>query len=244
MNNNLIIANLRTQIDNLTRERNLSNRELRENARENNNLVQQRNALRRRLRLLQNQKDDLQNENDDLTHEVRNLTGRLQNYKPKIYHKGWQNIACQTRRKRKADYNQMFDDVLQRIPECKKAKLQLRLGNQDVSFKWNLQDMQNHRNALKRNGHTIRDPTILPEDESDSDHDTLPVEKKRRRSVVSLMDEFKLSQKGYHEFRYLISKAAPPLHHIKNERVIMSGQIPYIKHPTVSQASIILNFPR
>ena len=95
--------------------------------------------------------------------------------------------------------------------------------------------MANHRAALRAAGHTIRDPAILPEDESQSDEDVSIQEvQKKKRSVVSLMDEYKLSQKGYHEFRYLISKKAPPIHHIKQERVNMSAQIPYIKHPTLS----------
>ena len=102
--------------------------------------------------------------------------------------------------------------------------------------------MQNHRDSLKRQRHTIRDPPIYPEDESDSEIDNQPQNlKKKRRFVVSLMDEFKLSQKGYHEFRYLISKKAPPIHHIKQERVVMSGQIPYIKHPTVSVSTSIFS---
>ena len=235
MNNDQIIQNLRRQVENLTRERNLSRREIADHAEENRNLMRRANVLRRQCRNLQTNIDDLTDENNDLHQQNQNLNNRLQNYKPKIFHKFWNNITAQTKRKRKAEYNGMFDDVLYRIPECKKAKLSLRLGNENVHFKWTLQNMQTHRNGLRADGHTIRDPGILPEDESQSDEEVSVQDvKKRKRSVVSLMDEYKLSQKGYHEFRYLISKRAPPIHHIKQERVNMSAEIPYIKHPTVS----------
>ena len=235
MNNDQVIQNLRRQVDNLTRERALARREILAHTEENRQLTRQSNNFRRQCEELRENLDDLNHENNDLHQQVQNLTGRLQNYKPKIYHKFWNNITAQTKRKRKAEYNGMFDEVLHRIPECKKAKISLRLGDEDVSFKWNIREMQTHRNNLRAAGNTIRDPQILPDDESQSDEEVSAQDKKKKkRSVVSLMDEYKLSQKGYHEFRYLISKKAPPIHHIKQERVNMSCQIPYIKHATVS----------
>ena len=230
-----IIQNLREQVNNLTQERYHFRGELRQQVQRNRNLVNVANNLRRRCQLIQNDNDDLNDQNQQLNQEVLNLRNQVQDERPKIFHKRWDQVARQTQRKRKAEYFNVFDRAISKVPECKKAKLTLRICSEDVTLKWSLGDMQNHRDTLRNQGFRFRDPPILQADESESETEQTPQRRKlKRRFVVSLMDEFKLSQRGYHEFRHLISKEAPPIHHIKQERVVMSNQIPYIKHPTVS----------
>ena len=234
MNPNLI-QNLREQVNDLRQERNHFRQEYRQQLQRSRNLGNITNNLRQRCQLLENENDDLNDQNQDLNQEVIALRNQVQDDRPKIFHKRWDQVARQTQRKRKAEYFTVIDRAIGKIPECKKAKLDIRIGTENISMKWSLEQMQAHRETLKRQGFTIRDPPIYQDDESDSELESQPqTQKKKRRLVVSLMDEFKLSQKGYHEFRYLISKKAPPIHHIKQERVVMSTQIPYIKHPTVS----------
>ena len=242
--NNPIVQNLRNQVQVLTQERNNFRRELREETRENQNLRQVFVNVRRRCRQLQQSNDDLQTENDNLNQQVLDLNNQIQNDRPRIFHKLWENVGKQTKKKRKAEYTGLFSSVLDKIPECKKAKVDLKLGHDRLSLKWSCEDMQNKRDALRANGHRFRNPVILPSDESDSDNDNAAnAKKEKRQSVVSLMDEFKLSQRGYHEFRYLVSKKAPPINQIRTERVIMSGLIPYIKHPTVNNLHVFLKKP-
>ena len=227
--NNQLVRNLRDQVQNLTNERNGYRRELRQETNRNR-------ILRQQLVDLQRQNDGLQHDKDNLNQDIADLNRIVNNQKPRVPKKLWDQVGQQTRRKRKADYQSLFDDTLNKIPECKKAKVELRLGFNDVKFKWNLIQMQGIRDTLRNQGLRFRDPVIQPEDESDgSDNDDLDKARKKRRTVVSLMDKFQLSQRGYHEMRYLLTKSAPPINRIRQERVIMSCQIPYIKHPDVSK---------
>ena len=49
------------------------------------------------------------------------------------------------------------------------------------------------------------------------------------------MDCFRISHEAYHELRNSGNGHFPPLHHIMKEKVAMSAEIPYSKHPTVSE---------
>ena len=235
--NNQVIQTLRDQVRDLTNERNVFRRELRQEIARNRILTRNTNNLRREVNQLQTENDDLQTERDNLNQNIAALNRNINRQKPRNHNKLWGTVGNQTKRKRKADYHALFDETLQKIPECKKAKIELRLGSEDVNFKWSLFQMQQHRDRLRNQGLVIRDPIIQPLDEtdnSDNEQENDARNKRKRRGVVSLMDKFQLSQRGYHEIRYLLTKSAPPINQIRQERVIMSCEIPYIKHPDVS----------
>ena len=59
-------------------------------------------------------------------------------------------------------------------------------------------------------------------------------QQKHKRAIIHVMDSFRISHEAYHELRHAGRNHLPPLHHIINEKFIMSEEIPYTKHPTVS----------
>ena len=230
-----IIQALRNQVHALTQERRQLRQQVTNLNNDNRNNIRVTTDLRTRVRDLERDNNTLQNQKDVLSQEKDDLNEQLNFFKPKICQRHWQNVTRQTKRKRKSDYNEILDRAIKNIPECKKAKVHLRLGQENVQFKWNIAEMRQHRDSLRRQGFNIIEPTILSDDEkSDSDRiETDEERKKRRRKVVSMMDQFKISQKGYHEFRKMFAPTIPPINQIKQERLIMSGEIPYIKHPSV-----------
>ena len=178
-----IIRNLQNQVNNLIQERNHFRQQFQISQQENRDL----NVLARdrRVRIA-----NLQRANDQLQQQNQRLSNQLDNFiKPKLVKRNWDDITCQTRRKRKAEYHSMFDGVIGRISECKKAKLSLRLGQDNVNFQWSLQDMNEKRNVLRNQGHRVRDPVILPDDEEDMETDPNNVaNKKKKTSSCSSFD--------------------------------------------------------
>ena len=108
---NALIQHMRDQVNNLTHERNNFRRELRNEVAQNRNLNRVGNNLRRRC-------DTLERQNQILTDVNKHLRDKLKPINPK---KQWSRIGQQTKRKRKADYFEIFNDALKRIAECKKG---------------------------------------------------------------------------------------------------------------------------
>ena len=231
-----VIQALRNQVQALIQECRQIRQELNDVNNENRNYIRATRDLRLRIRDLERDNGNLQNQNNNLNQEKEDLSDQLKFFKPKICQRHWTDVTRQTKRKRKSDYNEILDRAIKNIPECKKAKISLRLGEENVRFKWSIDNMRQHRESLRRQGFNIMEPRILSDDER-SDIDALQTDeekKKKRRKVVSMMDKFKISQKGYHEFRKMFAPTIPPINQIKQERLIMSGEIPYIKHHTVN----------
>ena len=218
--NAAIIQALRNQVQGLTQERQNIRQELNDVNAENRNFLAITRNLRNRVQQLERQNNDLEDEKDELNREKELLNQRLNSYKPKIFPNNWKDVSRQTKRKRKADYTDILDKAIRNIPECKKAKVTLRLGEENVNFKWQINDMQQHRDALRRQGFNINNPIIVSDDEKTDSEKTQNVadRKKTKRKVVAMMDKFKLSQKGYHEFRMMFASNIPPINQIKQER--------------------------
>ena len=65
---------------------------------------------------------------------------------------------------------------------------------------------------------------------------------KHIRKAVMVTDNFRISNEAYHEIRLELSGHMPPIGKVKSEKAIMSEEIPYKKHPTVSLFSPSLYF--
>ena len=63
------------------------------------------------------------------------------------------------------------------------------------------------------------------------------------RKVINVMDKHKISNKAYHELKMtLTSGFNPPMNQIKDEKKVMSQEIPFTKHPSVSLRNFALMF--
>ena len=127
MNANLL-QNLRDQVNNLTQERNHFRHEYRQQLQRSRNLGNLNNNLRQRCDRLDNENQNLNDQNQDLNQEVIDLRNQVRDDRPKIYHKRWDEVARQTQRKRKAEYFNVIDRAIAKIPECKKAKTRFAFG--------------------------------------------------------------------------------------------------------------------
>ena len=59
-------------------------------------------------------------------------------------------------------------------------------------------------------------------------------QKNHKRSIIHILDTFHISHQAHHELRHAGKNHFPPLHHIIKEKIVMSDQMPYTKHDTVS----------
>ena len=56
--------------------------------------------------------------------------------------------------------------------------------------------------------------------------------------LIHVLDTFRISHEGYHELRMVSKGHLPPMWRLAKEKVIMSEEIPYIKHPSVRMFTV------
>ena len=226
-----IIENLREQVQNLTQERNQLRRLYDAEVVENEQLARIRQNLRTNY-------EACLNANNRLRNRIGQLKAQLAKHEPKNYRKKWEDLCVQTRRKRKAEYHQVFDSALQTVPECKKARIHLSLGHDRIRFEWSTDDMANCRDAMRQKGISVPDPPpVESEDESD-ETDTTDTRSPQtiKEEIIHMMDRYRISQDAYHELQQTLKKLPlTPMHRLKVQKKKMSEEIPFEKYPDVSR---------
>ena len=173
--------------------------------------------------------------------------------------KSWCRLKCnRTKRQRISEYGTyVLSQIKAKIPHCKRAQLSLSLGTSNVSYNWESQDLHESppQKTPKFNfgstaDHSYASPKESPLDneeynESDIDYSSIfdaegNWKSKHKRTIINVMDSFRISHEGYHELRQVAKGQFPPLHHIMKEKTMMSTEIPYTKHTSV-RCSYILN---
>ena len=140
----------------------------------------------------------------------------------------------------------MLDESLRLITECKRAKMTLTLGDEDVDFQWTekemcdlckkldvviplTDDVVSDKN-LNENGQESNESnaTIQP------GSNTYPVfdadckfTKRHKRTMITVMDKHRVSHKAYHAIRKAGKGNWPSLNLIKKEKSTMSKEIPF-----------------
>ena len=66
-------------------------------------------------------------------------------------------------------------------------------------------------------------------------------QRSHKRHIIHVLDSFRISHEAYHELRHAGKGHFPPLGAIMKEKIVMSDEIPYVKHPTVSIQIFISN---
>ena len=225
-----IIANLREQVDQLRNERDNYRRLYDAEVVENEDLARIRKNLRANYQALLNQ-------NNRLRERIQGLKEEFVKYHPKMYRKNWNDASAQTKRKRTIEYRSVFDSAMQIVPECKKAKLSLAVGNNRLKFKWSPEDLSKGRETMRQKGFPVRDPPPIESDDASETDD--PTDTRSREfvheQIIHVMDRYRISQDAYHELQQTLKKLSlPPMHYLKKQKKKMSEEIPFEKYPNVS----------
>ena len=190
------------------------------------------------------ERNNLQERVDNFETEVEALRKVRQKFQPIKVQKLWKNLKVRGKLKRKAQYKDMIDSSLRYITECKRAKMTLTIGEEDINFKWTENEMSNH--------HKEFDIVLLPECEASSDegsdrnsepnseanvdntsstHEVFDGDcnfsKRHKRTIIAVMDNHRMSHKAYHVIRKAGKGNWPSLTMIKKEKAKMSKEIPF-----------------
>ena len=130
--------------------------------------------------------------------------------------------------------------------------MSLNLGDHTINYRWTSKDLQNNQcerstkevfNFTKTSDHLYASAKLVQYHESDDDVENIDYstifdsqgnwQQRHKRSIINVMDSYHISHEAYHELRHAGKGHFPPLYQIRNEKRLMSAEIPYIKHPTV-----------
>ena len=168
--------------------------------------------------------------------------------------KSWCKLKCdRTKRQRLEEYGNVLFSTIKNIPHFRKAHLSLSLDNKTVNYQWRSKDWNNDRDKKQKvfnfegtSDHSYASPKLILLQLEDEDDDYGDIDysqifdsegnwhSKHKRTIINVMDSFRISHEAYHKLRSAGKGQFPPLHHIIKEKISMSAEIPYIKHPTVS----------
>ena len=182
---------------------------------------------------------------------LRNMNEIGKNKRVSRKRKPWSNIRCDcTKHQRVCQYGKfVFSTIKENIPHCRRAQLCLFLGDKTVNYTWKSKDLKMTNLSQSASKHVTNgdhcyasiEHDTCSDDEEFEDVDYHEIfdfdgnwQKKHKRKIVAVMDSYHISHKAYHELRLAGKGHFPPLHHIIQEKKLMSDIIPYIKHPTVS----------
>ena len=195
---------------------------------------------------------DLQQMLGDLNDERRNLQTELYDCREHINSfnvpkpsKRWQDlISSISKAKRKAQYRKCIDQSIVHLHEAQRIRVQMKVGEQEVFIVWSEDDLQTLRNQainvvrplppeFFRRNHQIQNNGNNSDDDNNEqdkeDQDAFlsngswnPVHLKK---IISVMDEFKISQEAYHELRLSSKSILPPINQILSAKKKMSHTI-------------------
>ena len=186
--------------------------------------------------------------------ELRKCLASLHEVLPKTpckrKRKAWPLIRSdRTKRQRICDYgHEVFKSIQENIPFCRRANLSLSLGQKTLNYSWKSKDFQNKSAPLLPPSlldHCYASNQVDFESTEDQDEELLDIDytsifdsegnwqQKHKRSLINVMDSYRISHEAYHEMRKVGKGHFPPLHHLMLEKKLMSNEIPYIKHSTV-----------
>ena len=217
---NTLYFRLKDQFNDLTRQKNDLEEEIRVLNHNYNRVVGQRNILRERLRAAQNAGD----------------------FEPIYYNKVWHHVRSSlTKRKRKKIYRDIIDKGIRQIVECCKARVLLTFGHEHIAFQWSEQELEFNRENLFNDGYVLP-PNIIPPNRSTDPLDCERADDKFRfthtkeevRKVICVMDAHNIAYPAYHELHLLSQGVLPPLNQIKVQKKEMEDKLQYYIVPGVS----------
>ena len=203
-------------------------------------------ALRKEVHKLKKQIQQLKNCCERSTQEKQQLgnSDDISLTCSKRKRKRWCRLKSdRTKRQQISEYGKyVLSQIKDNIPHCKRAQLSLCLGQNNVNYNWKSndfhpcsQDQSDKLNFGRTADHSYASPkgcslnNAEEENECDIDYSTIFDGEGNWRSQYT----FRISHEGYHELRKVGKGHWPPLHHIIQEKSLMSAEIPYTKHTSV-----------
>ena len=195
-----------------------------------------------------------QNRNEQLKAEVEQLQKDQAHLKPVPVTKKWNQLGSdRAKYKRKLKYKELVGDSLKYITECKRAKLTLTLGDEDVDLKWSEEEMRRQRQIIptEENQAPRRPPSPRPDisDDNLEINENVPNEippgndvfgtnfqftQRHKRKIITVLDKHRVSHRAYHAIRKAANKNWPSLNIIKKEKRQMSQEIDFTTEAEVT----------
>ena len=120
---------------------------------------------------------------------------------------------------------------MRNIVECKKAKIMLSMeGEKILELNWNEKEMEKHRKVA--NGQ-CEDSDSEDEENIEQNHYDDFNTKQLMQMIISVMDNYRISQESYRNLRAVSQGHLPSLNRILKEHNIMSEEIKYTIHSMV-----------
>ena len=208
-------------------------------------LKHQLNEIHQSNALLVQSKDEMQKEIE----RQRNCNNALH---PVLVNKTFDSlISNRARNIRKRKYKKLLDESVGCITECKRAKLTLGFEKGHCDIVWSEEEMNRHRQIHKVPNRRYNLSTVTNVRTANL-RQTRPVNKisefvtdeglftskckysdKHIRKVVSVLDENRISQKAYQQLKNVCKGHMPTLNQIKDQKFLMSIQLPLYSHTEV-----------
>ena len=212
-----------------------------------NKAVKENNRLKQTLAKLNQTVVELQEKCQDLTMKINNQNACKKGNRKR---KSWSQIKCEhTKRKRIEQYGEkILNNIKRNVEECEGADLSLSVGRRLIKYKWRSKDFEEQLQDttkvqhLHDHNYATTNKTKYEIEREDTDHadysefvDSEGNWRKRHiRSIINVMDKFRISHEAYHELKMVSKSQLPPIGKIAREKKIMSEELPYLKHPTVN----------
>ena len=257
------ISDLHNELDILHRRINTNNYALRNQKDDNIDLRNQIINMRRERDDLLNQNRVLQDQLNRMRENLRQFQRESHALRPVQIYKRWSDIKSKAKLKRKLQYRDMIDKSMRYVTECKRAKLTLRIDNEDVDLKWSEEDMDKHRiqlgiindrNDTEKNGNTPnRNDTndqIMNNNIDNTDNDNenyndndntqdinmdegFEYTPKYLGQIITWMDDHRISHRAYDSMKHIFQGHIPSLNQVIKRKNQMSVELPFIAHQAV-----------
>ena len=197
-----------------------------------------------RANMLQIDNVQLQEDKDNLNEQLQDFRAHINAFTIRKGYKKWANLKSPvSRAKRKSQFRRCLDQAMMHLQEVTRARVQLRIGKDDISLVW----ARNHFRFLRNRGRNIlnqpraNNQYTLNDSQSEDDVENEISEPDAFLSdgtwndvhikrIIHVMDLFKISHEAYHELRMTSQSILPPLYRIKNIKKTMSTEINSYHH--------------
>ena len=188
-------------------------------------------TLQKKLKEINKNYKILQTKYDELCSKLSDMCPYDDKSRCKRKRKSWTNVKCdRTKRQRWNDYGKvMFKTLSKNVPQCKRAHLSLSLGNKTVNYMWKCSQFKDETDTLssisvenfKANlDHSYASSKLVNADMHEDEFEDIDYgstldsegnwQKKHKRSIISVMDSYRISHEAYHELRHTGKGHFPP----------------------------------
>ena len=193
----------------------------------------------------------------NLQNQIEDLKRDLNLYKVPKFRKKYQDLKCRSQRcLRNKSYKVVLKRLFKTFPDVISANVNMNMGCKWVQFPFSYQDLnpnidQNDENNSSEGVQNSQQPNDVDMEDADSDLnsdcDRLniltrggKISKRHIRSMIYIMDKFKIAIPAYHELRMSCNGILPSINIIRKHRLEMSQEIPYMLDAYVSNSPLNL----